>query len=375
MYKRKHLKGSILKTKLIYPFIINLFLNIPGIFSLSAQNIDYSGYVSTIGSELRYKPVTNYKYETDISVRQRNNLTYYTSDKLTFHLEFQEQYSSYISENDFKIKADRFYGSYMNNNWEVDLGRQRVNWGRTLIWNPNDIFNTFSFYDIDYPERSGSDALRLIHSHGMASSSEIVVKYVHDELSAAFLTKFNKYGYDFQFLGGYMNNSDLTAGLGWEGNIGPIAFRGEGTWYYTINNKYSEINHSSCFLGTLSLDYSINSRWKVQSEVLYNGPKYLTPISEVSTLISSAPSSSKSLSFSEYNVYTGISYIPNAIITANISTIYYTSENSWFIMPDIEISLLQDLNLGIILQHFSLEINGKKNNIDDLFIRLKYYFK
>jgi len=367
-----------MKTKITYLFIINLFLNISGILgisSLSAQDLNYSAYISTVGSELRYKPFNNYKYDTDISVRQRNNLTYYTNDKLTFHLEFQEQYSSYTSENNFKINADRFYGSYMSNNWEVDLGRQRINWSRTLIWNPNDIFNTFSFYDIDYPERSGSDALRIIHSQGMASSSEIVIKYDHDNLSTAFLTKFNKYGYDFQFFAGYINNSDITAGMGWEGNIGPVALRGEGTWYYTVNKKNSEINNSSCFLGTLSLDYSVNSKWRVQSEFLYNDPKYLMPMSEVSTLLSSAPSTSKALSFSEYNIYTGISYIPNAIITANISSIYYTDKNSYFIMPDIEISLLQNLNLGILLQHFSLKINDEKNNIDYLFLRLRYYFK
>ena len=353
-------------------FAIIFFLNI---IEVSAQDLDYYGYISTVGSELRYKPFKKYNYDTDISVRGRNNLTYYANDKLTFHLEFQAQYSSYTSKNDFSIKADRIYGSYMNKNWEINLGRQRVNWSRTLIWNPNDIFNTFSFYDIDYPERSGSDALRIIHSHGMASSSEIVIKYDHDKLSTAFLTKFNKYGYDFQFFTGYINNSDITAGIGWEGNIGPVAFRGEGTWYYTVNKKDSEINNSSCFLGTLSLDYSVNSKLSVQSEFLYNDPKYLMPISEVSTLFGAAPSSSKSLSFSEYNIYTGISYVPNAIITANISSIYYIDKNSYFIMPDIEISLLQNLNLGVLLQHFSLNITDKKNNIDDLFIRLRYYFK
>ena len=26
---------------------------------------------------------------------------------------------------------------------EVVLGRQRVNWGKALVWNPNDIFNSY----------------------------------------------------------------------------------------------------------------------------------------------------------------------------------------------------------------------------------------
>ena len=30
-----------------------------------------------------------------------------------------------------------------------------------LVWNPNDLFNAFSFVDFDYEERPGSDALRI----------------------------------------------------------------------------------------------------------------------------------------------------------------------------------------------------------------------
>ena len=59
-----------------------------------------------------------------------------------------------------KTEADRLYADYTNGRLNVRVGRQRINWGMGLVWNPNDIFNAFSYFDFDYEERPGSDALR-----------------------------------------------------------------------------------------------------------------------------------------------------------------------------------------------------------------------
>lgn len=61
----------------------------------------------------------------------------------------------------FNTTIDRALANYTKGNWEITLGRQRVNWGMNLIWNPNDIFNTYNFLDFDYEERPGSDAIRI----------------------------------------------------------------------------------------------------------------------------------------------------------------------------------------------------------------------
>ena len=37
---------------------------------------------------------------------------------------------------------DRLNVTYEKNKWKLQLGRQRINWGQTFVWNPNDIFNT-----------------------------------------------------------------------------------------------------------------------------------------------------------------------------------------------------------------------------------------
>ena len=83
----------------------------------------------------------------------------------------------WLSENSFfgHTMIDRFYLSWRTDNWRVRLGRQRVNWGINLVSNPNDLFNVYSFFDFDYVERPGADAVRAQHYLDGMSSLEVAV--------------------------------------------------------------------------------------------------------------------------------------------------------------------------------------------------------
>ena len=61
-------------------------------------------------------------------------------------------------------------------NFRQGSDRQRINWGQTLVWNPNDIFNAYSYFDFDYIERPGSDAIRLQYYPDYSSAIEMAVK-------------------------------------------------------------------------------------------------------------------------------------------------------------------------------------------------------
>ena len=40
---------------------------------------------------------------------------------------------------------DRLYFDIYLGDWEISVGRQRINWGISTFWNSNDIFNAFNF--------------------------------------------------------------------------------------------------------------------------------------------------------------------------------------------------------------------------------------
>ena len=61
--------------------------------------------------------------------------------------------------------------------WELTLGRQRINWGVNLAFNPNDLFNAYSLIDFDYQERPGSDAIRFQYFTNELSSFETAVQF------------------------------------------------------------------------------------------------------------------------------------------------------------------------------------------------------
>ena len=101
---------------------------------------------------------------------------------------------------------DRFYVHYSKGKWDITLGRQRINWGINTIWNPNDIFNTYSFTDFDYEERPGSDALRIQYATSPTGRIELAARFFTDidYISIGALWGFNKWNTDFQVISGVL---------------------------------------------------------------------------------------------------------------------------------------------------------------------------
>ena len=119
----------------------------------------------------------------------------------------------------FNTTIDRLWLDLHYDKFQITLGRQRINWGQTFVWNPNDIFNAYSYFDFDYVERPGSDAIRFQYFPSSSSVAEVALK-VDDEndITAAGLWRFNLWNYDIQFLAGLMNSEDVVIGAGWSGS-------------------------------------------------------------------------------------------------------------------------------------------------------------
>ena len=80
-----------------------------------------------------------------------------------------------LNEQSFFLNTtiDRLWVDLNYGKFQARIGRQRINWGQTLVWNPNDIFNAYSFFDFDYIERPGSDAVRLQYYPGSSSALKL----------------------------------------------------------------------------------------------------------------------------------------------------------------------------------------------------------
>jgi hypothetical protein len=245
---------------------------------------------------------------------------------------------------------DRAWMDFTSGPWQITAGRQRINWGINLVWNPNDIFNTFDYFDFDYEERPGSDALKIQYYTGVTSSAEMVYKVQRNnpenrtESTFAGRYRFSRFRYDFQFIGGLMPN-DYILGGGWSGDIKGGGFRGEVSWFIPKKSYSSE-----ALSATISGDYTFKNSLYAHAAILYNslGKTGKAGTREFFDMNISA----KMLSLGRFNLFGQLTYPFTPLLSGSFSGIVNPSDGSSFMGPAITYSLGNNLELMVTGQLF-----------------------
>ncbi|MEL7118564.1 MAG: hypothetical protein AAFO07_03965 [Bacteroidota bacterium] len=333
----------------------------------------------------------------DNLIHNRVNIRYYANEKLTLRADirsrifygdlvqttpnFGQQIDNanndyldlsliLLNDNSWVIHSmlDRLYLEYMAGDWEIRLGRQRINWGINTIWNPNDIFNAFAFTDFDYEERPGSDALLVRKYFGFVSSLEIAVRaFDHwDEAVIAGLWKFNTGQYDYQLLIGYVR-SDIALGAGWAGNIGNAGFKGEMTYFHPTKNERTE-----AFALTFAADYQFANALYLNLGYLYNSEG--RPDANIVELFNFDLSARNLYPYRHSIVLTA--QVPlSPLWNASLSTIYSPgATNASFFTPRIAYSLKDNWDIDLTGQVSFFNNDGYTSPLQAFFLRTKWSF-
>ena len=270
---------------------------------------------------------------------------------------------------------DRFYLEWEKNDWEVSVGRQRINWGVNLVWNPNDLFNAFSYVDFDYEERPGSDALRIQKYTGFASSIDMAVKAADDleDFVAAGRWATNKLGYDMQLIGGFARN-DVTLGGAWAGNIKTSGFKGEFTYFIPVNDN----PENNAFVGTLTYDHVFRSQLYLMLSYLYNsnGAYELGPEGFAKLFIDRALTA-RDLSPYRHSAFAQVMYPFHPLVNGGLGLMYFPWNKGLFFNPVVTISALQNLDFDFIAQIYFDEdpISGDWKSLSEIvYYRVKWSF-
>ena len=274
-----------------------------------------------------------------------------------------------VSGNNYvlNVMLDRLWAEYILGSFQIRVGRQRINWGQSMIWNPNDIFNAYSYFDFDYLEKPGIDGLRLQYYTGNASLIEGVMKLDHNNnLTAAGRYRFNVVGYDFQLLGGWFNDEEWMLGAGWSGDIMDAGFYGECSWFIP---KDKDLDQS--LISSVGANYTFSNSLFIQGEILYSSNlknpgnffDYYYKQSDV-----------KSLSLTEWTWFASASYPVTPLLNASFSIMGFPDINSYYLGPGIDYSLLNNLTASLILQYFGGTPNNTNSESIFGFFRLKYNF-
>lgn len=264
--------------------------------------------------------------------------------------------------------VDRFWLEYQSNSWEIRLGRQRINWGISTIWNPNDIFNTYNFLDFDYEERPGRDAIKAKYHLSEMSSLEIAASATDQSNQAVTAIKynFNKSSYDFQFSAGVYHEI-LTFGTGWSGSIGQAGFKGEFQYYAAHQDTSSQVNL------TVESDYVFGNGWYMNLGFLLNSKGIDEPIENLS--LYNFQLSPQNLMPTKWNgVFTTAKQF-TPLFSGQVSLIYAPGTNLLLVLPSVQYNLATNLDVDLTWQSFYVEQNEQFHDlIHRGYLRIKWSF-
>ncbi len=266
-------------------------------------------------------------------------------------------------------RIDRAYVDFTYDKFALRIGRQRINWGQCMAWNPNDLFNTYSFFDFDYIEKPGSDAVRLQYYTSGTSSLEFAVKAnVDKQLTTMAMYRFNRWGYDIQLLGGVLNDQDWVVGGGWSGSIEGASFYGELSYFHP-QRSFADTT-GVCML-SIGGAYVFKNSLSLGCEVLYNPGKGSSKASFNEFYLSNL--SPKTLSFTTWNLLLQGSYPVTPLFNVSLSGIWFPGIKGYYIGPSLSYSLAENLDISLIAQSFGGKLATDQVEYHHLgFIRLKW---
>lgn len=361
------------------------------------EKLRFSGYVQGMPSIDFTRDVGGYNFNN--TLHNRLNFRYDALDNLSFSFELRNRIISGdmikelspfivdILEEDrglidasyvpldgdnwvWHIMSDRFFVDWKRDQFQVRVGRQRINWGINTVSNPNDLFNTYSFFDIDYPERPGADAIRLQYFTGDLSRFDFAFSPDEDMKysTAALLYAFNKSAYDFQVVGGYYRNR-LAFGGGWAGSIGMSGFKGEVTVFNDLNklDSFSDVD----VVGSVSFDYIFPNTLYLVVEGLYNGG--FKSAGENFFMISE-PMRADNIFISQYAVTTSASYSVSPLLSTSLSGSYMPDINAFYISPNITYSVVTNLDASFLAQYFFFDDEDFSTEMWAFFMQVKWSF-
>lgn len=387
---------------------------IPVLFLISTLNlypqlssVEFNGYIS----DMPYMMYQNYGDSNDIFMQNilhnRLKFNWYANDNFTFNIEMRNQFiwgdlvDNKTNPEGFKTESYflplSFYGhtsdnsllysvidraniTYMKGNFEAVIGRQRINWGQTFAFNPNDIFNAYNFFDFDYTEKPGADAIKLQYYTGYTSSLELAAKIDSgNNVTAAALYRFNKWNYDMQLLSGFFSydsysiaydvnfiphyniakHEDIFFGAGWSGDFFGMSIRGELSYFQPCNNIFDT---SGIFLSSFALDYTFTNEMYISAEFLYQQNDTLA-LSDFSSFYANTRNA-KTLSDFKYNLLAQMSYPITPIVNFSFAGMYFWQDDfkGVYIFPSLALSTSDNTELSLMYQIFLYKDKQLNNN-------------
>ncbi len=395
-----------MKIKLFFFFV---FLPIV-ILNAQLSSFEYNGYAKYLFSSSKSSSLNDRL--NDHLLHSRFNSKWYATDAITVALElrfrafygesvekipsfkeFIQTPRDYVKLDAFLweskkylgyLEVDRLWLDWYTRDLQVTVGRQRVAWGTSWVWNPTDIFNPLDVLDFDYEERPATDAIRLQYYTGAVTKLDIAFKPAKDADNQilAGLWSINKWNYDFNFIAGIRFKRWLT-GFSWAGDILNAGFRGEVLVSKApnkpdTNSIYISLGESSLssfdkpmISASLSGDYTFPNTFYIHTEILYNNNAKTAN----TFLFLPEAYSLGMLTAAKWSIYQEFAHDITPLLRGTLFGIFNPNDKSFVVIPSISYSVITNLDaflLGMFFNGNQLSEFGEYGTT--IYVRFKYSF-
>lgn len=250
----------------------------------------------------------------------------------------------------YHLNIDRLSLRWAHHAWEVKIGRQRINWGQTLGWNPNNIFNPYLFFQFNYSEIPGCDAIRTTYYHSPTSYTEFAASLNRrGKLTAALLHNHQAEGATSQFMGGIYRGEDAVVGGALTTTWGGCNLRMEGTYFHPVvhGEERDELLQVSA-----GADYIFSNNLAVQGEVFYQSRSVNTELWNLFDFYAD-PQSVRELSVSRWSVLAQVAYPFNSRFSARLSGAYFADKQFSYARLYLNYRLSRNLEASLFAHYFN----------------------
>ena len=209
----------------------------------------------------------NVDYEIDALYSEKNllfDLSSVNTNRQLFNLKWD-----LINNGNYKVSHyfDRLYFRQDFSWGDIAVGRQRIDWGSSRIWNPIDLFNPVNPANFAKIEKDGADVAALTYFFGNFTNLDIVYNPQQkiESSNAGFRFRTNLEQYDLALVGGYFDKR-IVAGWDFAGSLFNAGIRGEGI--VSMNKENVADNYTRFTFGT---DYQLTPELYALIEYQYNG--------------------------------------------------------------------------------------------------------
>lgn len=263
--------------------------------------------------------------------------------------------------------VERLYLDFQKNDITIRVGRQRINWGVTTNWNPNDIFNAYNFLDFDYEERPGVDGGKVHYNLSGNSNAEVAFAFAGKKKQVAALKYFlNKWNYDMQLLLGWYKQQ-ATAGGGWAGNIGDAGFKGEFQYFFAAADLTDRFNLA------VEADNMFENGWYLNGGFLMNNRGLTKPAGNWNEIdLNLSPDN---LMPAKWNILLTTAKEIDPLFSLDMSVVYSPGPDLLILLPAVTYNMAPNLDVNLFAQSFFAKMNAGFQAMNHrMYLRLKWSF-